>query len=156
MSNIELTDVDGDALTIYIRDESTWITCTSGTEEVTVGPFPTQVVRSVVDRGFEVEGGTLSALVRRTPGGTMRLTEEMRERAWEAFSLESGVQGGEEEAAAREALDRALEAALASPARPPAAEALADELRRAAITIADVDRLADHLVAHGYRKGTSL
>lgn len=109
MSNIELTDVDGDALTIYIRDESTWITCTSGTEEVTVGPFPTQVVRSVVDRGFEVEGGTLSALVRRTPGGTVRLTEEMRERAWEAFSLESGVQGGEEEAAAREALDRALD-----------------------------------------------
>lgn len=66
MSNIELTDVDGDALTIYIRDESTWITCTSGAEEVTVGPFPTHVVRSFVDRGFQVEAGTLSSLVRST------------------------------------------------------------------------------------------
>ena len=26
MSNIELTDGDGDALTIYIRGESTWVT----------------------------------------------------------------------------------------------------------------------------------
>jgi hypothetical protein len=68
MSNIELTDGDGDALTIYIRGESTWITCTSGAEEVTVGPFATHVVRSFVDRGFEVEAGTLSSLVRRGPG----------------------------------------------------------------------------------------
>jgi hypothetical protein len=30
---------------------------------------------------------------------------------------------------------------------------LAEELRRAAITIADVDRLADHLVSRGYRRG---
>ena len=68
MSNIELTDGDGDALTIYIRGESTWVTCTSGPEEVTVGPFPTHVVRSFVDRGFQVEAGTLSSLVRRGSG----------------------------------------------------------------------------------------
>ena len=42
---------------------------------MTVGPFPTHVVRAVVDRGFEVEGGTLSALVRRTSQAGMRLTE---------------------------------------------------------------------------------
>ena len=154
MSNIELTDVDGDALTIYIRDESTWITCTSGAEEVTVGPFPTHVVRSVVDRGFEVEGGTLSALVRRASGGPARLTDEMRERAWEAFTRANGGEGEAEAdgVSAREALDRALEAALVPP-RPPAVEALSDELRRAEVTIADVDRLADHLVSRGYRKG---
>lgn len=154
MSNIELTDVDGDALTIYIRDESTWITCTSGTEEVTVGPFPTHVVRSVVDRGFEVEGGTLSALVRRTSQAGTRLTDQMRERAWEVFARESGLPG-EADPAAREALDRALEAALAPPVRTPAAEALVGDLRRAAVTITDVEGLADHLVASGYRKGTA-
>lgn len=154
MSNIELTDVDGDALTIYIRDESTWITCTSGAEEVTVGPFPTHVVRSVVDRGFEVEGGTLSALVRRTSQAGTRLTDEMRERAWEVFARESGLPG-EADPAAREALDRALEAALAPPVRTSAAEALVGDLRRAAVTITDVEGLADHLVASGYRKGAA-
>lgn len=91
MSNIEPTDVDGDAPTIYIREESTWITCTSGAED----------------------------------------------------------------SAAREALDRALEAALAPPHRAPAAEALADDLRRAAVTVTDVEGLADHLAASGYRKRTA-
>ena len=50
-------------------------------------------------------------------------------------------------------LDRALEAALAPPVRTPAAEALVGDLRRAAVTITDVEGLADHLVASGYRKG---
>lgn len=35
----ELTDRDGDALTITTSAEGTWITCTSGRDEVTVGPF---------------------------------------------------------------------------------------------------------------------
>jgi hypothetical protein len=78
----------------------------------------------------------------------------MRERAWEAFTRASEDQGADGAgASAREALDRALEAALAPQGRPPATEVLAEELRRAAITIADVDRLADHLVSRGYRRG---
>ena len=35
----ELTDPDGDALTITSDSSGTWITCSSGDEEVTVGPF---------------------------------------------------------------------------------------------------------------------
>ena len=121
---------------------------------MTVGPFPTHVVRSVVDRGFEVEGGTLSALVRRTSQAGMRLTDQMRERAWEAFAQENGL-SGEADPATREALDRALEAALAPPVRTPAAETLVGDLRRAAVTITDVEGLADHLMVNGYRKGAA-
>lgn len=40
LSVTELTDPDGDALTITSDAAGTWITCTSGGEEVTVGPFP--------------------------------------------------------------------------------------------------------------------
>lgn len=41
MNFFELTDPDGDALTITSDSTGTWITCSSGREEVTVGPFPT-------------------------------------------------------------------------------------------------------------------
>lgn len=41
MNFAELTDPDGDALTITSDSAGTWITCSSGGEEVTVGPFPT-------------------------------------------------------------------------------------------------------------------
>lgn len=37
---VELSDPDGDALTIFSDSAGTWITCSSGAEEVTVGPFP--------------------------------------------------------------------------------------------------------------------
>ena len=43
----------------------------------------------------------------------------------------------------------------APPVRTPAAEALVGDLRRAAVTITDVEGLADHLVASGYRKGAA-
>lgn len=39
-----MTDPDGDALTIFREDEQIWITCTSGREEVTVGPLPSNIV----------------------------------------------------------------------------------------------------------------
>ncbi len=44
MHAAELTDPDGDALTISSDGAGIWITCTSGGEEVTVGPFPTGAV----------------------------------------------------------------------------------------------------------------
>lgn len=45
MNSFEMTDIDGDALTFIVRDGSTWITCTSGADEVTVGPFPSHLLR---------------------------------------------------------------------------------------------------------------
>lgn len=42
----ELTDPDGDALTITSDSAGVWITCTRYGEEVTVGPFPTGELRT--------------------------------------------------------------------------------------------------------------
>lgn len=44
----ELTDPDGDALTITSDYAGTWITCSSGDDEVTVGPFPTGELRATL------------------------------------------------------------------------------------------------------------
>lgn len=52
MNIIELSDVDGDAVAITRQDDSTWITCTSGNEEVTVGPFSPSLLRSVLASGM--------------------------------------------------------------------------------------------------------
>lgn len=51
MDSSELTDRDGDALTITMDDGGAWITCTSGDREVTVGPFLTAVLGSVLTQG---------------------------------------------------------------------------------------------------------
>lgn len=51
MNSIEMTDVDGDALTVIMRDGDAWITCSSGTEEVTVGPFPTRLLHENLTQG---------------------------------------------------------------------------------------------------------
>ena len=48
MNSFEMTDIDGDALTFITRDGSTWITCTSGADEVTVGPFPSRLLRGAL------------------------------------------------------------------------------------------------------------
>lgn len=48
MNVTELTDPDGDALTIRSDRDSTWITCTSDGEEVTVGPLPTGELQAVM------------------------------------------------------------------------------------------------------------
>lgn len=37
---LELFDHDHDALTMHVDDAGVWVTCTSGTQEVTVGPLP--------------------------------------------------------------------------------------------------------------------
>lgn len=64
MNTFELSDVDGDALTIISQDNSTWITCTSGAEEVTVGPFPRHLVQKVFTQGFAIERGTVASLMK--------------------------------------------------------------------------------------------
>lgn len=46
MNISEFTDLDGDALTITTSAEGTWITCTSVRDEVTVGPFPSGILRA--------------------------------------------------------------------------------------------------------------
>jgi hypothetical protein len=64
MNTFELSDVDGDALTIISQDNSTWITCTSGAEEVTVGPFPRHLVQKVLTQGLTNERGTVASLMK--------------------------------------------------------------------------------------------
>lgn len=39
MDSIEISDPDGDALTITTHADGVWITCTHGAHEVTVGPL---------------------------------------------------------------------------------------------------------------------
>src|SRR5699024_6426693 len=41
---VELTDPDGDALTVTTGAQGTWITCTTDGSEGTVGPFPAAVL----------------------------------------------------------------------------------------------------------------
>lgn len=55
MNSIEMSDIDGDALTITSRGSRAWISCTSGLDEVTVGPFPTRVLRRAVLSEPDVE-----------------------------------------------------------------------------------------------------
>lgn len=45
---VELSDTAHDAITITTRRDSTWITCTSGPDEVTVGPVPTQDITNAL------------------------------------------------------------------------------------------------------------
>jgi hypothetical protein len=51
MNFTELTDPDGDALTITSDSAGTWITCSSGIDEVTVGPFPTDALSTTLAQG---------------------------------------------------------------------------------------------------------
>lgn len=52
MVTIELSDPDGDALTVTTSADGIWFTCTSGDAEVTVGPFPVaSVLSSLTESG---------------------------------------------------------------------------------------------------------
>lgn len=48
MNFTELTDPDGDALTLTSNFAGTWFTCSSGSDEVTVGPLSTDELRSAL------------------------------------------------------------------------------------------------------------
>lgn len=168
MNSIEMTDVDGDALTIITRGSAAWITSTSGRDEVTVGPFPTGLVKSAILQGATLQeaftqGATASgaddsasserpttatliaSAVERAPASVVP-TADARERAWAAFRHAS------ESLPLRDALDAALDAALVPATRPSAAEELAQDLRQVSITAESADALADHLLTLGYRK----
>lgn len=143
MSTVELTDVDGDALSVISLGHSTWITCTSGSDEVTVGPFPTHLVRSVLERGLALEDSTVAALVRRG------LCQEE--------STPPGAGSPAEEAPAPprahgSAARMPEEAARTSARRPSAATTLSEELRGADFPVEDADLLAAHLISLGYRR----
>lgn len=53
MNPIELSDRDGDALTLTTHAHGVWITCTSGHSEVTVGP----ILPDVLHAAFAEHGG---------------------------------------------------------------------------------------------------
>lgn len=168
MNSIEMTDVDGDALTIITRGSAAWITSTSGRDEVTVGPFPTGLVKSAILQGATLQeaftqgattpGAADSASSERPTTATLIAsaaeqapapaapTADARERAWAAFRHAS------ESLPLRDALDAALDAALVPATRPSAAEELAQDLRQVSITAESADALADHLLTLGYRK----
>lgn len=153
MNSIEMSDGDGDALTVISRDHRTWITCTSGADEVTVGPFSTRSLRGALLPAI-AEGGQVTATVisrSAAPQPVSELPAAARDRAWAAFTRQA------ETSSLREALDGALETALSEVAQPDAADAakrseLARALQQVSITIEDAGALADHLVSLGYRK----
>lgn len=170
MNSIEMTDVDGDALTIITCGSAAWITSTSGRDEVTVGPFPPRLVKSAILQGATLQeaftqgatasGADDSASSERPTTATLiasaaeqapapaapTATADARERAWAAFRHAS------ESLPLRDALDAALDAALVPATRPSAAEELAEDLRQVSITAESADALADHLLTLGYRK----
>lgn len=143
MSTIELTDVDGDALSVISRGDSTWITCTSGSDEVTVGPFPTHLVRSILGRGLALDDGTVAALVK---GGSR----------WGGSRPPGAGTPADEVPAPPRAHGAAAEGSEATACgpwpRPSAATALSEELRSAEFPVEDVDLLAAHLISLGYRR----
>ncbi|MGO2360476.1 MAG: hypothetical protein ACTH6N_05030, partial [Brachybacterium tyrofermentans] len=87
MKTIELTDIDGDALTISQRLDATWITCTKGAEEVTVGPVPTDAVRHAFQEPMgdgDADGGVTAAAFEAevvSPGRARSLVQERGELA---------------------------------------------------------------------------
>lgn len=80
MDSFEMTDIDGDALTFITRDGSTWITCTSGADEVTVGPFPAHLLRrALASQAQQNEQFTTTFLSSSTPSNALREgTPELR------------------------------------------------------------------------------
>ncbi|PWH05060.1 hypothetical protein DEO23_14770 [Brachybacterium endophyticum] len=69
MTTHELTDRDGDALTVTRDEGLTWITTTSGTDEVTVGPFDDESLREI----FPFVGAPRASA---RAGGLLRLLRE--------------------------------------------------------------------------------
>lgn len=145
MNSIEMSDVDGDALTFISHEDRTWITCTSGADEVTVGPFSTRLLRGAISPQLEGMDQVAATLVTNAPAPDLP-GADARERAWAAFTRQA------ETGSLREALDSALATALTADEPPQSSSELAQELRHAEIAITDPDALARHLLALGYRK----
>lgn len=60
MHTIELSDPDGDALTVTTDTDGIWITCTAGDAEVTVGPLAAATLRDSLARLRDRERGIRS------------------------------------------------------------------------------------------------
>lgn len=60
MFPIELSDHDGDALTITTRGADVWITCTTDLSEVTIGPIPRTALHAALTDKL-VDGGVTAA-----------------------------------------------------------------------------------------------
>ena len=54
----ELSDPDGDGLTFTALADGAWVTCTTDGGEVTVGPFPVDVLTAAL---AQVDGGSSAA-----------------------------------------------------------------------------------------------
>lgn len=54
---VEATDLDGDALTVTRDAQGVWVTCTSGADEVTVGPFPAGAIDTALRALAEASRG---------------------------------------------------------------------------------------------------
>lgn len=51
---LELSDPDRDALTLHLDDAGLWVTCTSGGQEVTVGPLAREAIAGWLAAGAAV------------------------------------------------------------------------------------------------------
>ncbi|MGO2311673.1 MAG: hypothetical protein ACTH6A_06585 [Brachybacterium tyrofermentans] len=90
MKTTELTDTDGDALTITQRLDGTWITCTKGAEEVTIGPIPTDAIRNAFEQpmgGDDMDGGVTAAIVEKEAA---TISPELLEAALAAAIKDAG------------------------------------------------------------------
>ena len=148
MNSIEMSDVDGDALTIIRNGNRAWITCTSGRDEVTVGPFPAHLLRRTVLSGSDADGGSAVMIGRPEQQPVAEVPLGARERAWAAFARHA------ESVPLREAVDLALEAAAEAVAADHSGTTERGELARALgqISHEDAGAVADHLLSLGYRK----
>ncbi|WP_422115453.1 hypothetical protein [Brachybacterium sp. UNK5269] len=50
---LELSDRYRDALTLHVDDAGLWVTCTSGDQEVTVGPLAREAIADWLEAGAE-------------------------------------------------------------------------------------------------------
>lgn len=159
MNNIEMTDVDGDALTLITREDGTWITCTSGRDEVTVGPFPTRLVRAVVERGLGEPGTSIATLLGHTGGSAPARSTAAHEAAPSPAGPDGTGPSQQAELAAAGPDPSGRGPSGQDPSGPERAgreragrAELAAELRGLDVTLDDPDALADHLMTLGYRK----
>lgn len=99
MNSIEMTDLDGDALTLITRDGNAWITCTSGADEVTVGPFPLRMLRRALQSEPQGEEQFTTTFI-----GTSAPVSDLAEATQELHllpPLSAGAQNARPEAPAR-------------------------------------------------------
>lgn len=84
MNAHEHTDPDGDSLTITTNGDRAWVTCTTATAEITVGPIPVTRLTSTsesltasCDMGDDLmDGGVTAALIEQEVAGSYTRTDD--------------------------------------------------------------------------------